>query len=432
MRQQGIARTHLPYGRREPDLGRAAHSRRVEDAWTTMPICINPAQWVVHHVGVQVETLRIAELCVRHRLNLHAPVGRHEAAQRTVIVSGFEVVVATLCIPFFAGEVMLGRSDRRTGASKLVAVGQALAGLFHHACIVGLDAARAQRIVEVEVQFVGRVSASGSGSAIIGAEQRAAGPNIGVLPDQVAGGAAVRGASHAHFGDLLARWAENVIVGRREAVEVAVGGIHVAGKITQRSLGDARPLGVVDVAGHHAHGQILHRADAPFAVVEILVRVIVGHVAGRVVGEVVARAVDRSPGQLIVGVVAGRRSYVCRRSRAGRGLRVLRRAIAEVVVGPAEVLAIVALVARGGRAGDQPVQRVVGKAPCAHDQISIAEQVADGVVAARGNRVAVDRRRHIPCLKVETWGTHFYGWSDLGHPPLSMRQGNLNLHRCFR
>jgi len=34
----------------------------------------------------------------------------------------------------------------------------------------------------------------------------------------------------------------------------------------------------------------------------------------------------------------------------------LRRAVAEVVVGPAEVLAIVALVAGGGRAGRQPVQ----------------------------------------------------------------------------
>src|ERR1035437_297997 len=31
--QQGIARTHLPHGCGEPDLGRAAHSWRVENAW---------------------------------------------------------------------------------------------------------------------------------------------------------------------------------------------------------------------------------------------------------------------------------------------------------------------------------------------------------------------------------------------------------------
>ena len=52
---------------------------------------------------------------------------------------------------------------------------------------------------------------------VVGAEQLAAGPDIGVLPCQRRGAAAGCGVD-AHLGDLFAAQAEDKVVGGREAV----------------------------------------------------------------------------------------------------------------------------------------------------------------------------------------------------------------------
>jgi hypothetical protein len=57
-------------------------------------------------------------------------------------------------------------------AGELVAKGQALAALLHHPCGVGLHPPRALPVVGVEMQSVG----------IVGGDQLASGPGIGVLP----------------------------------------------------------------------------------------------------------------------------------------------------------------------------------------------------------------------------------------------------------
>ena len=59
-----------------------------------MPVWIDASQWVVVHVGVEVEGLGVVELGVGNRVFLGAPVGRHEAAHVGAEVPGPEVVVS--------------------------------------------------------------------------------------------------------------------------------------------------------------------------------------------------------------------------------------------------------------------------------------------------------------------------------------------------
>ena len=144
---------------------------------------------------------------------------------------------------------MFGGGGGGAGAVERVAEGQALAALFQHARIVGLGAARAQRIVQVEVQAIG----------VVGGQQPARGPDVGVLP----GHGVVR--VHGHLRPLLARGPEDVVAGGLEAI-----GGRIAAHRSNRPLGHARSIGVVDVAGHRRHagyGRAGHRADATLAVV---------------------------------------------------------------------------------------------------------------------------------------------------------------------
>jgi len=161
-------------------------------------------------------------------------------------------------------------------ASEGVAVRQALAGLLQNSSVVGLGATGAEGVVEVEVEAV----------VVVGAEQLAAGPDVGVLPGKsgvrrVSGVSGVS-ASDAHLGELLATQAEDVVVGGVEAV-----GGGVAGPCGDGAFGDARAIGVIEVAGHGTDagdGVVVDGADAAFSVIEILVDAVVGYIAGVVVG----------------------------------------------------------------------------------------------------------------------------------------------------
>ena len=128
------------------------------------------------------------------------------------------------------------------GATQSVAEGQAGAGLLQNSGVVGLCAAGAERVVEVEVQAV----------VVIGGDERAGGVDVGVLPSKsgvrVAGGVDGAGSAHAHLSELLAAQAEDVVVGGLEAVDSGV-----AGPGGDASLGHARAVGVIEVAGHGGH-----------------------------------------------------------------------------------------------------------------------------------------------------------------------------------
>ena len=255
----------------------------------------------------------------------------------------------------FGGGVLVA-----AGAAQSVAEGQAGAGLFQYAGVVGLGAAGAERVVEVEVQAIA--------GQVIGGQQLAARVDVGVLPDQ----GVVRGG--AHLRDLLAAGAEDVVCRRLESVG---GRIRIAAPRGDGALGHARAVGVVEVAGA-GHDRIAvlvgqsHGADAPLGVVEIAVGVVAGHVARRVVDEIVPRRVDACPCDAVAGIIG-------RGGRGGRGaggaLYLLRRAVAEAVVGPAEILAGILRSRAGGRGilrRGKPVQGIVAEVPRAHHGISIA------------------------------------------------------------
>ena len=92
-----------------------------------MPVCINVDERVVPDVSVQIERLRIVQLCVRYRLSFRRPVRRHEASHRTAVVARREVVVSRFYISFFAGEVVFGGGGVRAGATEAIAEGEAQA-----------------------------------------------------------------------------------------------------------------------------------------------------------------------------------------------------------------------------------------------------------------------------------------------------------------
>jgi len=99
---------------------------------------------------------------------------------------------------------------------------------------------------------------------------------------------------HAHLGDLLAAGAEDVVAGGLEAVDAGI-----AGPGGDASLGHARAVGhlrwgqrpsarsaicIAEAAGHGGHiedGGAGHGANAPLAVVEILVNAVVIEIARR-------------------------------------------------------------------------------------------------------------------------------------------------------
>jgi hypothetical protein len=90
---------------------------------------------------------------------------------------------------------VFGGGCRRAGAGKPVAEGQAGASLFQHAGVVGLDAASAQRIVEIEMQAI----------VVVSGDELAPSIDVGMLlyhrvRDAGTGGRGV----HGHLGDLLA------------------------------------------------------------------------------------------------------------------------------------------------------------------------------------------------------------------------------------
>jgi len=109
---------------------------------------------------------------------------------------------------------------------------------------------------------------------VVGADQLAAGVDVGELPVVVA----------VEHGQLFARGAEDVVLGDLEAV---LRGIATPDR--NGSLGYPVAVGVVEVACHDGGAtrgsRARHRADAPFSIVKILVADagVGGDIAGRVV-----------------------------------------------------------------------------------------------------------------------------------------------------
>jgi len=73
---------------------------------------------------------------------------------------------------------------------------------------------------------------------VVGGDQLACGEDVGVRPSQASVGV------HAHFGELLAGEAKDVVAGRSEAADG-----RVAAHRGDAALGDAQAVGIVDVAG---------------------------------------------------------------------------------------------------------------------------------------------------------------------------------------
>ena len=48
-----------------------------------VPVCVNLHQRIVSNKRIEIQTLRIVEFRVRYRLNLGAPIRRHEPAYAT-------------------------------------------------------------------------------------------------------------------------------------------------------------------------------------------------------------------------------------------------------------------------------------------------------------------------------------------------------------
>ena len=59
-----------------------------------MPCWIGQAEWIILNIAIQIQRLRIIQLCIRYGLFFGAPVRRHEPAQCTAVVARIEVVVS--------------------------------------------------------------------------------------------------------------------------------------------------------------------------------------------------------------------------------------------------------------------------------------------------------------------------------------------------
>ena len=271
---------------------------------------------------------------------------------------------------------VIGGGQRGGQTAELVAEGQAGEALLGVAGVVGLHAAGAQRVVEVEVQAV----------VVIGGQQLAGGPDVGVLPGH--GVVSV----HAHLGDLLASGAEDVVAGGLEAVDAGI-----AGPGGDAALGHARAVGVVEVAGHHRHAgdrRAGHSADAALAIVEIRVEAVVGHIARRVVEELTA-AVLAAAVDLISHIII----RITRRGHGhlGRSARNLIRAVAEGVVIPVHLRA--GIIARRRCSGQQPVEVVVGVVPCAGHGIRELVVSGNGNNAGWGSLFSISQKRDMGHLR---------------------------------
>ena len=410
-----------------------------------MPVRIDAADWIVADVGVEVERLRVAEFGVGHGLDFGRPVGRHEAAHLIAVVPCPEVVVAGFGVSLVPGEVVLGGvggigCGDRDGA-KSVSIGQAGKVEQRIAGVVGLLAAGAEPVAEMEVKF--SLGLSGQVAVVSGAQP--SGLHVGVRP-------LPRAAVVGHLGQLLAVRAQHVGAGCNEAVVRQAGsGVNrvVATEGRDGSLGHAIALRIVDVLGHGGiarHRRAGHCADAPFAIVKIAVQAVVGDVAGLVVAAalalvrilggrrhlIVARPVDSAivlrPNVLSKTPAGGAGIGAALAARERNAGAHLRGAVAEVVVTPAQVRKGVVVLARGGRGRGQTVERVVAEAPRAVNRVGNIQDVARKVVAAAGvgtvlcliRRVEV---RAIPPFHdraVKGWGTWRKG--DEKHPMIISRQ----------
>lgn len=109
------------------------------------------------------------------------------------------------------------------GAVELVAEGEAAADLLKDAGVAGLGAARAQPVVEQQVQRLRR------SLVVVGGYQRASGVDVGVRPGR-------RSAADRHLRHLLAALAEHVLVGRGEAVRLPNESQPVSSRPKRRDL----------------------------------------------------------------------------------------------------------------------------------------------------------------------------------------------------
>jgi hypothetical protein len=115
-------------------------------------VSVYAAEWIVSHVAIQIQGLRIIEVRVRHVFRLVSPVGRHESSHAGAVVPRSEIVVAGFDIAFFAGEMMFGRELNGASATQVIAKGQAGARLLQYPSIIRLGAAGAESICQMEVE----------------------------------------------------------------------------------------------------------------------------------------------------------------------------------------------------------------------------------------------------------------------------------------
>ena len=162
----------------------------------------------------------------------------------------------------------------------------------------------------------------------------------------------------------------------------SAGGRVGTGRRCQRTLADARPLGIVDVLNNRrtSVALALHRAQLPLGVVPVLIVAVVDRVARGVVAKS-SQIVAGDGLNPVVGVgraIEGLHLWHEVRPGARYRRERLQCAVAEGVVGPAAVLARVVLRSRDRgrnrrlRRRRQPIHRVVAEAPRAHHGISIA------------------------------------------------------------
>jgi hypothetical protein len=71
---------------------------------TTGPIGVVLRKRVIPDVAVEIQRLRIVQLCVRNGLGLRAPVRRHETAHAACVIPGAKVVIAGFGVAYFAGK----------------------------------------------------------------------------------------------------------------------------------------------------------------------------------------------------------------------------------------------------------------------------------------------------------------------------------------
>lgn len=84
--------------------------RGPSDTYGTVPVGINSREWIIPHIRIQVQTLRIVHLGIGNRLFFCAPVRAQEASHRTAVIPRFEVVVARFGVAFFAGTTGWGKT----------------------------------------------------------------------------------------------------------------------------------------------------------------------------------------------------------------------------------------------------------------------------------------------------------------------------------